>query len=99
VPVFVDLDRGVTKLWVTLGVRLAKLEATYAVAPRIKPADAEGEWRDIEAWKLETSRYLIPVDEFAEVELRGVRVLTREELSAICDREKTKVAIVNALQK
>jgi hypothetical protein len=99
VPVFVDLERGVTKLWVTLGVRLAKLEASYAIAPRIKPADAEGEWRDIEAWKLETSRYLIPVDEFAEVELRGVRVLTREELRGICDREKTKVAIVNALQK
>ncbi|HEV3024673.1 MAG TPA: hypothetical protein VGX76_19490 [Pirellulales bacterium] len=99
VPVFVDVGRRVTKLWVTLGVRLAKLEATYAVAPRIKPAEGEGDWRDVEAWKLDSSHYLVPVDEFAEVELRGVRTLSREELRAICDREKTKEAIVKALER
>jgi hypothetical protein len=97
--VFVDVDRHVTKLWVTLGVRLAKLEANYAIAPQIKPAEGEGDWRSVEPWKLEASRYLIPVDEFAEVELQGERVLTREELRMICDREKTKEAIVKALQK
>jgi hypothetical protein len=97
VPVYADVERGVTKLWVTLGVRLAKLEASYAVAPRIKPAEGEEDWSDVEAWKLDTSRYLVPVDEFAEVELRGARILTREELRAICDREKTKEAIVKAL--
>jgi len=39
------------------------------------------------------------VDEFAEVELKGIRTLTREELRAICDREKTKEAILEVLGK
>jgi hypothetical protein len=38
------------------------------------------------------------VEEFAEVELPGLRSLTRQELRAICDREKTREAIVKALR-
>ena len=44
-------------------------------------------------------RYLIPVDEFAEVELRGNRVLTRSELRGVCDARKSKEAIVSALER
>ena len=32
--------------------------------------------------------------EFAEVEMRGLNVLTREEFRELCDREKTKEAII-----
>jgi hypothetical protein len=99
VPIFVDEGRGVTRLWVTLGVRLARLEANYARPPSLKPAKGEGEWQVVEASRLSRADYIIPVDEFAEVELRGTRTLTREELRAICDREKTKEAILQALRK
>jgi hypothetical protein len=99
VPIFVDQNRGVTRLWVTLGVRLAKLEAGYARPPSIKPAKGGGAWREAEPHELKNNHFLIPVDEFADVELKGIRVLSREELRAICDREKTKEAIVKALRE
>jgi hypothetical protein len=98
VPVFVDPGREVTRLWATLGVRLTRLDVRYARPPHLKPAEGEGEWKPVEDYKLGTSEYLIPVDEFAEVELKGLKVLTREELRTICDREKTKEAIARALQ-
>jgi len=99
VPIYVDPNRQATRLWATLGVRLAKLDADYARPPHLKPEKVEGEWRPAEGHQLAMSYYLIPVDEFAEVELPGVRSLTRDEFRAVCDREKTKDAIVAALQK
>ncbi len=99
VPVLTDSQRGITRLWLTLGVRLTKLEATYATPPSLKPAKGKGDWKEAEGHQLAASDYLIPVDEFAEVELPGLKVLTREELRSICDREKTKEAILQALRK
>jgi hypothetical protein len=118
VPIFVDRGRQMTRLWATLGVRLAKLEARYARPPHIKLApdpkepggDHKGQrgprfdpdspknrdWQPVEAHTLTPSAYLIPVDEFAEIELSGLKSLTREELRSICDREKTKEAILTA---
>jgi len=40
-----------------------------------------------------------PVDEFAEFELHGLRTLTRDEFRNMCEREKTKEKIVEALRK
>ena len=97
VPVMVG-DNG-TWLWLTLGVRLAKLQASYASPPSLRPADGKGDWQAAERHQLAAADYLIPVDEFAEVELPGRRVLTREELRAVCDREKTRPAILEALRR
>ncbi len=100
IPVGVDTERKVTRLWVTLGVRLAKLEASYARPPSLRPADdKDAEWKVPEAYRLAASHYLIPVEEFAEVELKGLRALNRDELRAVCDREKTKDAILAALRR
>lgn len=116
VPIFVDRGRNVTRLWATLGVRLAKLEASYARPPQIKLAaldpkkpsdDHQGpridpdspksrDWQPVQEHTLRAASYLIPVDEFAEIELAGLKSLTREELRTICDREKTKEAILTA---
>lgn len=82
-----------------MGVRLTKLEASFARPPRARPREGSGEWRDVDSYRLEAAQYLIPVDEFAEVELRGLRVLTSPELRAVCDTRKTKEAIVAALQQ
>jgi hypothetical protein len=98
VPIYVDYQRGTTRLWLTLGVRLARLDARYARPPQVKSANGT-EWQAVNEYLLEASNYLIPVDEFAEVELPGLKVLSREELRAICDREKTKEQILAALQK
>lgn len=97
VPIYVDRASNVTRLWTTLGVRLCPLTAEYSVPPQVKPAEGEGDWR--EADYVAASDYLLAVDEFAEVELKGVRVLTRDELRAVADEHQTKAAIVRALER
>jgi hypothetical protein len=98
VPIFFDRPKTKTRLWTTLGVRLAKLEASYARPPSIKARSGGGEWRKPEAHTLGTSEYLIAVDQFSEVETNCICVPTREELRATCDRHKTQDAIVAALK-
>jgi hypothetical protein len=99
VPVYVDPVHRETHLWATLGVRLAKLDASYARPPHIRRAGGAGTWQPLAApHYVTTAHFLIPVDEFATVKLPGARVLTREELRAVCDRAKTRPAILEALQ-
>jgi hypothetical protein len=99
IPIFVNLDPlpRKTRLWATLGVRLARLEASYARPPKVRPGKAGGPWKDVDSYQLGNSQYVIAVDEFAEIELDGYRAMTRAEFRAACDRHKTKDAIVSAL--
>jgi hypothetical protein len=97
VPIYVDPMQQKTRNWATLGVRLAHLEASYAQAPMVRPKSGGKEWKEPEKWQLGTSRYVLPVDEFAEIELSSNNVLSREELRAACDRYKTKEEIVRGL--
>jgi hypothetical protein len=97
VPIYVDPLKGTSRLWVTLGVRLTKLETSFAKAPRIKPAEGEGEWEQVEDWKLTPATYLIAVDEFAEVEIPTLEPPNRKELRKLCDKHQWKKAIVEAL--
>jgi hypothetical protein len=63
VPVYVDLARGRTRMWATVGVRMAKLEASYAGPdrpPRIRPKSGDGEWRKVEPHRLVAARYRVP---------------------------------------
>ena len=99
VPIFVDPDRRIVRIWATLGVRLAKLETKYASPPRVKPIHSSEDWEPLKKFYLGEKTYLIPVDEFAEVELKGMRVLDRSGLRSICDANKTKEAIVSALKQ
>lgn len=98
VPIFLDADQGKTRLWVTLGVRLVKLEASYAREhrPSIRTGET-GPWSAVDPDELAESHYVIAVDEFAEVELPGLTTLSREELRKICDQGKTKEAILQAM--
>jgi hypothetical protein len=97
VPIYVDPFKGTMRLWVTLGVRLTKLDARFVRPPRLKPAEGEGEWKEVEGWKLNTASHLIAVDEFAEVEVPTLSPPNREELRKLCDQHKTKAKIVEAL--
>lgn len=96
VPIGSNAARRATKLWVTLGVRLAKLDGSYARPPMLRPVSG-GDWTVASPRSLQPARWLIAVDEFAEVEIPGVNALTREELRAVCDRFKSKDAILKAL--
>jgi hypothetical protein len=106
VPIYPDPTRGVTRIWATLGVRLAHLDADYVRPPSVASAQKPDsnpkertEWRQLGMDEISSSHYLIAVDEFAEVELGGMHVLSREDLRAVCDREKTKEAVIAALRK
>ncbi len=99
VPILRDLPRNKTRLWTTLGVRLARLDASYARLPKVRPKDGSADWKEPERYQVGESHYVIAVDEFAEIELSGSASLTRDELRAACDRHQTKAAIVEALAK
>jgi hypothetical protein len=97
VPIYVSTHPPKTRLWATLGVRLAPLKADYARPPRIQPLQQGGAWREVEHFQLGTQSCIIPVDEFAEFELPGSSTLTREEFRVICDRCTTKEEILKVL--
>ena len=99
VPIYVDPGRKIVRLWATLGVRLTRLHVSYARPPQLKPANGSADWKPAESHQLKAVEYLIPVDEFAEIELKGMRSLTRDELRAVCDREQTKARIIAALRR
>ena len=96
-----DKQRPNTRIWATLGVRLAKLRVSYRRNwPMVRHA-ASDPWQPArdsgvvpaDAW------YLIPVDEFAEIELPRLGVLNRDEFRAVCDQQRTRGAIVRTLQE
>jgi hypothetical protein len=97
VPILRDLPRNKTRLWTTLGVRLARLDASYARPPNVRPKDGSADWKAPERYQVGESHYVIAVDEFAEIELSGSASLTRAELRAACDQHQTKAAIVEAV--
>ncbi|MBN2294563.1 MAG: hypothetical protein JXM70_19190, partial [Pirellulales bacterium] len=96
-PIYVDPMSRKTRLWGTLGVRLAHLEASYARSPKIRPKDQSGNWQDVRARQLGDSHFVIPVDEFAEFEIDTKDIPTREEFRKVCDKHKTKEKIIKAL--
>jgi hypothetical protein len=99
VPLYYDIARQRTRLWATIGVRLAKLEASYARPPKIKPVAGAGDWQEVQPYQLEAAQYLIAVDEFAEVEIPGLGPLTRQEFRDVCNAHKTRSEIVQALDR
>ena len=72
---------------------------TYVRAPKIRPREGDRAWIEVEPHTLGGASYLIAVDEFAEIELPGVRSLSRAELRAACDAETTGPAIVARLKR
>jgi hypothetical protein len=97
VPIYTDPNQGTMRLWVTLGVRLTKLEAAYVRPPWIKPIDGEMNWSGVGEWQLRTADHLLAVDEFVEVEIPAIEPPNREELRQLCDKYRTKEQIIEAL--
>src|SRR5262249_20741490 len=68
VVVFADPNHEVTRLWATLGVRLARLEASYARPPSIKPAEGAGDWQEVGGDRLGKAGDLVAADRVPGVE-------------------------------
>ncbi|HKI19446.1 MAG TPA: hypothetical protein VKA15_16295, partial [Isosphaeraceae bacterium] len=99
VPLYFDVRQRRTRLWATIGVRLAKLDVAYAKTPKIKSTEGTGGWEEVYPDQLEAVQYVIAVDEFAEVEIPGLQPLTRKELRDACNAHKTKTEILQALSR
>jgi hypothetical protein len=87
-----------TRFWCTLGVRPIKLDARYVRPPSWREG-AGSEWEEVPAHKLSGADWVILGDEFAEVQLRGDAVLTRQDLRKACDAHAARADIVSALQR
>jgi hypothetical protein len=99
VPVFFDRINQRTHLWITTGVRLTKLDTRYATPPRIRPAGSSEDWQVVEPNKLKNSLYLVAVDEFAQIELPGIRAISREELREALPSGKTREEVISILEE
>jgi hypothetical protein len=97
VPIYFDVPRRRTRLWATIGVRLAKLDVSYARPPQVRPEGGTQDWLPVGPDQLEAVEYVIPVDEFAECEIPSLQPLTRQEFREVCNASKTKAEILRAL--
>jgi len=110
VPVFYDPNSKHLRCWAVLGVKLLKLEASYAKEPRVigarqndrmlTRAEAMQQLANgtgLASLNWEPLERFIPSYEFAEVEIGGTP-LTREEFREICDQGATRDGIIAALE-
>jgi hypothetical protein len=99
VPIFLDRINQRTHLWITTGVRLTKLDTRYATPPRIRPAGSSEDWQVVESKQLKNSLYLVAVDEFAQIEVPGIRTISREELREALPSGKTREEVISILEE
>lgn len=82
--------------WSGIGVRLQKLLAAYARRPQARENE-DDLWRPLEDSELGVSRYVLPVLEFAGVDLRARFGIDPGEFREICDKNPDRQAIYNAI--
>jgi hypothetical protein len=86
-----------TRIWGTFGIRLCHLYVSYARAPRFHYSGSQ-DWMPVDSTECDTAKYLIPILEFGEFQLKGNKTLNRQEFRSICDRYSTKAAMIKALE-
>ncbi|HUT11690.1 MAG TPA: hypothetical protein VMY42_14410 [Thermoguttaceae bacterium] len=98
VPVFYDLLRGKTKVWVFLGWSTRPVEVTFAKRPAAEILDAAGEQPPPGRVELrfQSSRHTLAYPVTAEVYV--TRILDRDEFRRHCDTHQTRSAILRNLQ-
>ncbi len=96
VPVFYDVERGKTKVWVLLGWSTRNLKVSFVDPPSIVVRDPAG--NDVTArcdFEFAARLYWLAHPEFAEVYVD--RILDRDEFRELCDRLGTRDKILAAL--
>ena len=99
VPIYFDVNRRRIRLWATMGVRLANLDVSYARPPKVMLIDGTAGWQEVIPDQLEAAEYVIPVDEFGEAEILGLKPLTRQEFRDACNAGKSKPQILQTLSR
>jgi hypothetical protein len=98
VPIFYDIGREKTKVWIVLGIVTKPLSVSYAASPLvtgIKKPDGSDVNCDVEvSFTSEHHRTAY----FATAEVYVRRLLDRTEFRAHCARHKTYRAIVSNLE-
>lgn len=95
VPVFYDLKRQKTKVWVVLGYSVKPLSIWFKNEPRAEVLDAKGKKAQAKLNFQGIQKSLVyPVS--AEVYVKAI--MNRGEFRALCDKYKTPSAILNALK-
>jgi hypothetical protein len=99
VPIFYDLGRQKTKVWMVLGIATKPLSVFYATPPMVKGIKGPDR-RDVKSSEVEvnfTFNYH-QAAYFATAEVYVTRLLDRAEFHKHCARHKTYRAIVSNLQ-
>ncbi len=97
IPVTYDRGKSRTRLWSTLGVRLAQLNVNYVTPPQIR-IPGETAWQKVEMHECKGKRYIIAVDEWAELDCAGRRSFTRAQFRKLCEKYPTRDAIIAAVK-
>jgi len=99
VPIFYDLGRQETKVWMILGIATKPLSVSYATPPIVKEIKGP-DGRDVKSSDIEV-RFTMDYHQaayFATTEVYVKRSLDRAEFREHCARHKTYRAIVSNLQ-
>ncbi len=110
VSALTDASHSKVRYWMTLGVKLCKIKATYLKVPHLRMIDDDGEVYaelkgDTSGIKYDEKskivcapqEFYLPVEVFAEA-TGPATPFTREEFRALCDKYKSKDAIVRAIE-
>ncbi|MBI5488446.1 MAG: hypothetical protein HY905_14025 [Deltaproteobacteria bacterium] len=99
VPVFYDVERRKTKVWVVLGVTTRPLQAYFAKAPVLESVtDDQGAAVDpsLVTMNYESTEFTVAYPVMAELYVD--RILNRDEFRALCDQYKTAEEILAHLE-
>jgi hypothetical protein len=99
VPIFYDLGRRKTKVWMVLGIATKPLMVSYVTPPLVKGISGPGR-RDVKSSEVEVnfSCDFHQTAYFATAEAYVTRLLDRTEFREHCARHKTYRAIISTLQ-
>jgi hypothetical protein len=95
VPVSYERRSGLVRVWAFLGWRVRYGRVTFATRPSVRLASGA----PVAPWQVEWDTQEVPLVTPTLVELQVSKVLDREAFRALCDRWKTRAAIVRALTR
>ena len=99
VPIFYDLGRKKTKVWVVLGIATKPLEVSYVTPPTIKEIKSpDGKILMPGGAEVVFTSDSHQTAYFATAEVYVTRLLDRTEFRKHCDKHKTYRAIISTLE-
>ncbi|MEI8374521.1 MAG: hypothetical protein WCJ35_16980 [Planctomycetota bacterium] len=98
VPLFYDIQRKKTKVWVVMGWSSRRVSVDFAQVPTAKVLDASGKPAPAGSVELNFGGASYDVAYPVSAEVYVTKILNREEFRRICDEYQTAAAILEHLQ-